>query len=1152
MKSASNLLILFILLIISVPAFSQKWAEMMKDPKANFYDIQKEFNAYWSLPENKKVLDNQLANRKKNNKDINQTDKNNTDKPKKAAGWKQFKRWEWMIEPRVYPSGNLMPPNDYFLSLEKKLTEPTRQGNWSFIGVSNTPSNVYPYSGVGRVNCIRFDPSNSSIVYAGTPSGGLWKSTDGGNNWTLWNTDALASLGVSDVAIDPQNSQIMYIASGDRDADATIGVGVLKSTDGGLTWNTTGLNWNVAQGNVSNRILIDPTNTQVIHVATSNGIYKSTDGGVTFTMVSSVSTRDMEFKPGDPTTIYACSNTGIYRSTNSGVSYSLMYTLNGAGGIAMAVTEANSNYVYALATDANTNGYKGLYRSTDSGNSFTLMSSTPNILGYECTGSDNAGQGWYNLAIAASPTDANAIYIGGIFIWSSTDGGATWSIKGSYAGCSPYVFPDVHDLIFLPGSGSTIYAGCDGGVFQTFDDGGSWTGTNNGLEIAQEYTIGQSASNGSLILTSCQDVGTDLLNGSTWTRLESGEATEVIIDRTNNNTFYGGGYSGQYKMRSDDGGSTWVDIMTGITGNGAWVTPWIQDVSNASTLWTGYQEIFKSTNKGANWVQMSSLGSTESFIAIDQAPSNNQVVYAARSTSIIKTVNGGTSWTTITGNLPVSNAQIKYIEVDPVDANHLWVTFSGYSVTDKVWVSYNGGTTWSNYSTGLPNLPANCIVYQNNSAFGTLYVGMDVGVYFRDSTMGAWSSFSGGLPNAVVSELEIQYTVGKIRAATYGRGMWESNFINTTMQNLDASAISVLEPATSTCASSVAPIIKIRNVGINTITTLSLKYKMDSQNIQTYSWTGSLATMATANITLPIYNLTAGAHTLTVYTSNPNNLTDQNNLNDTIVYTFTNLAITNALQAPVVEGFTPSTFPPTNWQMVNTHSLWSHATNTGGYGLTSECAKASFFDVSSGTDMLITPHLDFQNLTAPIRLYFDVAYTSYNTNTADSLVLELYDECDNTTSRIYAKGGSALSTAPNITSPFTPSPTQWRTDTVNLDTMAGKPPVKVRFLAISNYGNNLYLDNVNLNGTSLAVTSMENASNILVYPNPSKGLFTVTAGKLAVEKIEVYNTLGDKIQNLEKIQDNSTIDISNQPNGVYLIHIISKDNRVVKKVTLSK
>lgn len=774
MKNKSIFYLASTVLLFSSPAFSQSWVKMMNDPNANFYDIRKEFNNYWSQPVKKSALEKKkLAKHEKSIFSI--ADKS------EVAGWIQFKRWEWMKETRVYPSGNLVPPNDYFLDLMNRSSAETRAGNWSFIGISNTPSNVYPYSGVGRVNCVRFDPTNSSIIYAGTPSGGLWKSTNGGTGWTQLNTDGLGSLGISDIAIDPTNSQVIYLASGDRDGGATYGLGILKSTDGGLTWNTTGLNWLVSQVRTANRILIDPTNTQIIHVATSDGIYRSTNGGTVFTQVSFVpQMSDMEFKPGDPTVIYASDLSSVYRSTNSGLAYSSVYSVSGADGLVLATTLANSSYVYLLASDASTYGFKGLYRSTDGGSSFSLKSNSPNILGNDCTGSDPTGQGWYDLALTASPTDAEKIFVGGIFIWSSNDGGTNWMVNGSYDYCTDYVHPDVHDLIFLPGSSSTVFVGCDGGVFRTLDNGGTWTGLNNGLEISQQYSLGQSITNGSLLLTSCQDVGTDLLNGTTWSRTESGEATEVFIDRTNNNTMYGGGYLGQF-ARSTDGGAVWVDIVSGLSGSAAWVSPWMQDITSPSTLWAGYQEIFKSVNQGTNWTQMSTLGGTESFKFIDQSPSNAQVIYAARPTSMIKTIDGGTSWITITGNLPVSSAQITYIEVDPLNENHVWVTFSGYSAANKVWVTINGGTSWSNYSTGLPNLPANCIVFENNSPNGTLYVGMDVGVYCRNSSMAAWIPFNSGLPNVVVSELEIQYSVGKIRAATYGRGMWESDLADIAL-----------------------------------------------------------------------------------------------------------------------------------------------------------------------------------------------------------------------------------------------------------------------------------------------------------------------------------------------------------------------------------
>ncbi|MBI4931123.1 MAG: T9SS type A sorting domain-containing protein [Bacteroidetes bacterium] len=759
-----NIFPLISALLITASAFSQQWVEMMQNPNSNFYDIQKEFDAYWSQPEKKKLL-NEMKNEGSEKRKWFRKEEE-----KEVAGWIQFKRWEWLKEQRVYPSGNLFPPDDYFQAVESKLNSTTVAGSWTFLGPSNVPTN----GGAGRVNCIRFDPSNTNIVYAGAPAGGLWKSTNGGSGWAMWNTDALGSLGVTDVAVDPTNSQIIYLGSGDGDASDTYGLGVLKSTDGGATWNATGLNWTVTQGRTVRRILIDPTNTQIIHAATSNGIYRSTDGGTTFSQVSTAAPRDMEMKPGDPTTIYATTSATVYRSTNSGQSYVSIYSVSGAGRLAIAVTPADANYIYVLAANNSSSAFLGLYQSINGGTSFSQKSTTPNILGYSNTGNDASGQGWYDLSVAASPANANEVVIGGINIWRSTDGGNSWVINAHWTGSgAPYVHADVHDVIYLPGNGSTIYAGCDGGVFRTQNSGGSWSDMSNGLQIAEQYRLGQSANNGTWLITGRQDNGTDRLNGVTWSRVLGGDGMECFVDRTNNNTMYGEYYNGDFQ-RSINGGNNWASIQTGLAGSAAWVTPWCQDPTAAATIWAGYQEVFKSTNQGTAWTQMSSLGSTSTIRGIDVAPSSNQVIYASRTTSIIKSTNGGTSWTTVTGNLPVSSASITYIEIDPTDANHVWATFSGYSSANKVWVTTNGGTSWTNYSTGIPNLPVNCIVYETGSANGTLYAGTDLGVYYRDNTMSSWASYSTGLPNVIVDELEIQYTVSKLRAATYGRGMWES------------------------------------------------------------------------------------------------------------------------------------------------------------------------------------------------------------------------------------------------------------------------------------------------------------------------------------------------------------------------------------------
>ena len=477
-------------------------------------------------------------------------------------------------------------------------------------------------------------------------------------------------------------------------------------------------------------------------------------------------------KPGDPTTIYASTTAMVYRSTNSGQTYTSVYSVSGSGRLALAVTPANANYIYVLSANNSSSAFQGLYRSTDGGTSFSQRSNTPNILGYANDGSDASGQGWYDLAVAASPANADEVVIGGINIWRSTNGGTSWSIIAHWTGSgAPYVHADIHDLIYL--NGTTFYSGNDGGVFRTQNSGVSWTDLSNGLHIGQSYRLGQSANNGTWLLTGRQDNGTDRLNGVTWSCVIGGDGMECFIDRTNNNTMYGELYNGDFR-RSTNGGANWTTIQTGLSGSAAWVTPWCQDPVSFGTLWAGYQQIFKSTNQGTNWTQMGSISGTSTFYAIDVVPSNNQVIYASRTTSIYKSSDGGNTWSNITSGLPVASAAISYIEINPTDANHVWVTFSGFSSANKVWVTTNGGASWTNYSTGIPNFPTNCIVYQTGSTNGMLYAGTDLGVYYRDNTMTSWANYSTGLPNVIVEELEIQYTVAKIRVATYGRGIWES------------------------------------------------------------------------------------------------------------------------------------------------------------------------------------------------------------------------------------------------------------------------------------------------------------------------------------------------------------------------------------------
>ncbi|HRD39419.1 MAG TPA: hypothetical protein PLC65_12365, partial [Bacteroidia bacterium] len=330
-------------------------------------------------------------------------------------------------------------------------------------------------------------------------------------------------------------------ATGDGDAGDTYAIGVLKSTDGGTTWGATGLNWTVNQQRVIRRLIIHPTSTQTLLVASSVGIWRTTNGGTTWTQITTASTYDLEFKPTDPNTVYATTASGFYLSTNGGTSFTLISSgipTTGANRMTVAVTPNDPNYVYVLRSLNTTSGYGGLYRSTNSGTTFTVMSTTPDILANSCAGTAGNGQGWYDLALAVSPLNKDEVVVGGINHWRSTNGGTSWTNIGcwnSTAANPPYVHADVHELEYTPAG--VLYSANDGGIYRY--TGTAWTDKSNPRNIAQQYRIGLSALTANYFITGHQDNGTNLFNGTTYAARYCGDGMDCFIDRTNNNNLFG-------------------------------------------------------------------------------------------------------------------------------------------------------------------------------------------------------------------------------------------------------------------------------------------------------------------------------------------------------------------------------------------------------------------------------------------------------------------------------------------------------------------------------------------------------------------------------------------------------------------------------------
>jgi photosystem II stability/assembly factor-like uncharacterized protein len=766
MSKQRLLIILFIAFLGSISlAQAQDWTQKMQQKNANFYDIQKSFNDHWK------------------------------DRPyQRSRGYKQFKRWEYFWEKRVLPDGSFpragVKQTEWrkYLQTHPELTNgnahrTTGSGNWSSLGPT---SSLGGYNGVGRINCVSFDPSNVNTFYVGTPAGGVWKTTNGGSTWTNL-TDDLPIIGVSSIAIHPSNGNIIYIATGDADGNDTPSIGVMKSTDGGATWNTTGLNWEMSQDRQISVLLIHPTNPDILVAATSIGIYKTTNAGSSWSLSASGFFRDLEFKPNSPSTMYATgrgsnSSHQVFVSTNTGSSWSQSTTFSGKGRVAIAVSAANPNFVAAVTCNTS-NGFGGFYTSTNSGSSFSLKysSSSKNLLGWDINGNDTGGQGWYDLAITVSPTNANLINVGGVNNWQSTDGGSKWTINTMWysTGQVPTVHADKHYLVYHPGQSGTMFECNDGGIYKTTNGGASWTDLTNGMANTQFYKIGVSQTNASYVVAGAQDNGTKLKTSTSWTNIGGGDGMECIIDPTNENIQYYSLYYGQITRRVNGATSKISDNVPGKP-QGAWVTPYVLDPSNAQTILIGYKNVYRSTNRGDSWSNISNgqVGSSN-LNAIAVAPSSSNTIYAASYRSIYRTTNAS-SWSNITSNLPLSSNSITYIAVSAADPNTVWVTLSGYASGNKVFKSTNGGSSWTNISGSLPNLPVNCIVEDANANNGSLYIGTDVGIFYRNNTLNDWVSFSNGLPNVVVRELEIQRSSSKLRAGTYGRGLWESDLYNSS------------------------------------------------------------------------------------------------------------------------------------------------------------------------------------------------------------------------------------------------------------------------------------------------------------------------------------------------------------------------------------
>ena len=637
-----------------------------------------------------------------------------------------------------------------------------RSSGWRELGPFNWTRTRSWSPGLGRIVSIAVEPTQQNIIYAGSPGGGIWKSVNAGQSWQPLG-DQMANMSIWSIAIDPNNVNTVFLGNSAGQ--------IMKSTNGGGSWSE------IARvSGTPRRILIHP-NGQRIFVGTTRALYRSNNGGSSFSTIFSARAEDVEFKPGNTNVVYACGNS-FYRSTDGGANFSTITSGGNGERMKMAVTPADPDVVYFVQKRGSSFGY--LYRSTNGGASFSLRANSGSV----STNDVYFTQASRDMAITVSNTNANEVHVGGMNYSRSLDGGvsfttlATWSSPNDRS----YVHADIEVMQYIDG---VIYVGSDGGIFRSRDRGNNMADlTQGGLAVRQYYRIGGAATDANMIVGGAQDNGTNIMSGSSRNFKEwlGADGMECFIDHKNKNVVYGTVQFGSL-YKSTDGGNSIGNISKPGNFSGEWVTPFMMDPIDNRTIYVGYSDLYRSNNGGSsgswrNLTQSINLGGRLDEMAI--AASNNNYIYIAQEGRVWRTKNGRSSNPTW---VEVSNfsGNVNFIAVDPNNPERVAIAATG----SRVYVSVNAGSTWTNIRGNLPNISAQCVVFDDTPSNG-LYVGMQSGVYYTNDNLSGWEPFSTNLPRVQTSELEIHYPSRKIRVATYGRGIWEADLYDEVATEITA------------------------------------------------------------------------------------------------------------------------------------------------------------------------------------------------------------------------------------------------------------------------------------------------------------------------------------------------------------------------------
>ncbi len=1069
------------------------------------------------------------ANTYFNNKDIN----------KKGSGYKPFKRWEYFRSFYKNKEGSLISADELWHLWEQKMQLGQKSNknaneivsNWSSLGPYSFSDTGSWSSGQGRVNFLIVDPNNENIYYTGTPSGGMWKSTNAGLSWTPL-TDFLPQIGISGIAIDPSNSDTIYATTGDDDAGDSYFFGVIKSTDGGATWNVTG----EINGVATNEIYIDPSNPQIVWVANDSGLYKSMNGGDSWNLKQSGNIKDFKLKPGNPNVVYAVTESIFYKSLNGGDTFKQISSglPTSSGRFTIDVSPANPEYIYLLSAKDDMK-FQGVYKSTDSGNTFTKTLESDDIF-------DLSQQAWYDMALCASDINAETIFTGVLNIWKSTNAGNNFiKINDWNNDTAPaYTHADIHFLRYYNG---VLFAGTDGGLYKSTDNGTTFTNLTTGMAIGQFYKISVAKQSAQNVVGGLQDNGGFAYSEGNWNNYYGADGMDVAVNPNNKNEYYGFIQSGSGLYKTKDGGlsSSFVASST-VAGN--WITPLVSD--NEGNLYAGFDQLYKLV--GSTWTQVSNHPFLENLTNIEINPTNNQIIYVSRGLKLYKSTNSGVDFTTLSTSF--SGDFITSVEVNSHNSEIVYLTTSGSS--GKVYKSMDGGASWNDITYNLPNESKNVIRHQKYNVNNPIYVGTYLGVYYLDDTSNTWQPFFTNLPNSNVTDLEINENDNLIIASTYGRGIWKSAVPLAQAAN-DASFVEPLYPLPSVNCGSVTPSIRVKNNGTNPINQINVSYVVAGQNYN-YTWNGTLLSTNTTDIVLNELNLEKGLYKINFNISIDNDTYSDNNTGEVSFYIDDLDSNPNAVN--------PFENSSNQWLVitdrVEVSDLWEIA--YPGNGTTLSSGSNAYITNPNGNytnntvSDLYTPCYNLTTLTHPvmkfkmafdIELDWDVMYVQFSVDNGKTW------QVLGTANDLNWYNNSSNTNALTIGGQWSGKDTTLKEYSYDLSAFTGESQIIFRFHFASDEavnGEGVLIDDFVIDGT-LANEDLQYVNRIKLYPNPTHSMISIEWPHAHNTNFNLYDITGKLIKS-GSIQAYQTynLDLENISNGVYFLNFISNTNHFSKKI----